>query len=168
MDLDLAASRRTSARRPLVRHPGHCRGIAGHPDPVALTFAHYGPDAALLSNGGVEEFWDVYFVIDRFLLDFSEPWATPFPPEARVSCDTVAGAKFRTPSTCSRTALAIPTGQRSRNGPEPSAWTWTRSTKVSGSDPASTGSERTSSRYLLHRERVGVRVVLLGAPELDQ
>jgi len=52
-----------------------------------------------LSNGGVEEVWDVYFVIDRFLLDFSEPWATPFPPEARVSCDTVAGAKFRTPST---------------------------------------------------------------------
>jgi hypothetical protein len=33
--------------------------------------------------------WEMTFVIDRVLLDFSEPWAATFPAEGIVECETV-------------------------------------------------------------------------------
>jgi hypothetical protein len=39
--------------------------------------------------------WETTLVIDRVTVDFSEAWATPFPPETRISCNTVGEDGFQ-------------------------------------------------------------------------
>lgn len=63
---------------------------AAYSVPLTVTVRCYDLDGALATSpAGTGEFWDMSFVIDRALRDFSEPWATPFPPEASVACNVV-------------------------------------------------------------------------------